>query len=178
MIAYLAFDSRSIKTLLSEDNKDYFDDKFPVFYKNKEGKSSIDVALGNNQIRSVNLMIDYIVKYQNSYVYSHLFEHNLVELLNKNVTMTGIFNSRVFNHPFDYDEWPTTNSNTDKMLEPYNHSIFKLRYEYPMIFTKIWRTDFKNQSLELEGKFNMNEQKVFKIKYMLNILPSVSEVDA
>jgi hypothetical protein len=35
MVAYLAFDSRSIKALLSEDNKEYFDDKFPVFYKNK-----------------------------------------------------------------------------------------------------------------------------------------------
>jgi len=48
MIAYLAFDSRSIKSLLSEENSAYFDDKFPVFYKNNEGKSSIDVALGNN----------------------------------------------------------------------------------------------------------------------------------
>lgn len=120
-------------------------------------------------------MIDYIVKYQNSYVYSHLFEHNLVDLLNKNVTMTGIFSSKVFNHPFDYDEWPTTNANTDKQLEPYNMSIFKLRYEYPAIFTKIWRSDHKSQQLEMEGKFNTNEQKVFKIKYNLNILSSVSE---
>lgn len=93
MIAYLAFDSRSIKSLLSEKNADYFDDKFPVFYKNKEGKSSIDVALGNNQIRSVNMMIDYIIKYQNSYFYSHLFENNLIELVNKGVVMTPIFNS-------------------------------------------------------------------------------------
>ena len=99
----------------------------------------------------------------------------MVELLNKNVTMTNIFNSKVFNHPFDYDEWPTTNSNTEKQLEPYNLSIFKLRFEYPSIFTKIWRADFKNQSLELEGKFNTNDQKVFKIKYHLNILASVSE---
>jgi hypothetical protein len=37
MVAYLAFDSRSIKALLSEDNKQYFDDKFPVFYKNNQG---------------------------------------------------------------------------------------------------------------------------------------------
>jgi hypothetical protein len=120
-------------------------------------------------------MIDYIVKYQNSYVYSHLFEHNLVDLLNKNVTMTSIFNSKIFNHPFDYDEWPTTNANTNKQLEPYNMSIFKLRYEYPAIYTKIWRSDHKSQQLEMEGKFNINEQKVFKIKYNLNILASVSE---
>ena len=89
--------------------------------------------------------------------------------------MTGIFSSKVFNHPFDYDEWPTTNAYTNKQLEPYNMSIFKLRYEYPAIFTKIWRTDHKSQQLEMEGKFNTNEQKVFKIKYNLNILSSVSE---
>lgn len=146
-----------------------------MFYKNKDGKSSIDVALDNNQIRSVNLMINYIVKYQNSYVYSHLFLNNLVDLLNKNVTMTGIFNSKVFNHPFDYDEWPTTNSNTEKQLQPYNSSVFKLRYEYSNIFQKIWRADYKKETLEMEGKYNTNEQKVFKIKYNLNILSSVSE---
>ena len=54
-----------------------------MFYKNKDGTSAIDSALDNNQIRSVNLMIDYIITYQNSYVYAHLFENNLVELLQK-----------------------------------------------------------------------------------------------
>jgi hypothetical protein len=48
MISYLAFDSRSIKALLSEKNEAFFDNKFPVFYKNKDGKSPIDEALGNN----------------------------------------------------------------------------------------------------------------------------------
>lgn len=83
MVSYLAFDNRSIKELLDDQNRDYFNDKYPVFYKNEDGTSAIDVALENNQIRSVNLMIDYIVKYQNSFVYAHLFEYNLVELLQK-----------------------------------------------------------------------------------------------
>jgi hypothetical protein len=49
MVSYLAFDSRSIKTLLdNEANIEHFSDKFPVFYKNKDGRCSIDVALGNN----------------------------------------------------------------------------------------------------------------------------------
>lgn len=81
MVAYLAFDSRSIKALLGKENEQFFDSKYPLFYKNKDGKSSIDVALQNNQIRSVSLMIEYIVHNQNSYFYSHLFEKNLVELL-------------------------------------------------------------------------------------------------
>jgi hypothetical protein len=52
MISYLAFDSRSTKALLSANNRKYFEDndfdKFPVFYKNKDKRSAIDVALANN----------------------------------------------------------------------------------------------------------------------------------
>lgn len=48
MISHIAFDSRSIKTLLKDDNKKYFDSKHPVFFKNEEGTSAIDTALENN----------------------------------------------------------------------------------------------------------------------------------
>ena len=91
-----------------------------LFYKNNDGRSAIDTALENNQIRSVNLMIDYIVAYQNSYYYCHLFNYNAVELLNKGVLMTKLFNSKIFNHTFDYDEWPSTNSNVQKQMSPFN----------------------------------------------------------
>lgn len=63
MIGFLAFDNRSIKELLGEKNKKFFTSKYPVFYKNEDGRSAIDVALENNQIRSVSLMIEYIIKY-------------------------------------------------------------------------------------------------------------------
>ena len=36
---------------------------FPVFFKNRDQKSAIDVALENNQIRSVNAMVHYMTKY-------------------------------------------------------------------------------------------------------------------
>ena len=63
MVTYLAFDSRSTKALLSDENSSYFNDEFPVFYKNEDQKSAIDVSLEMNQIRSVNMMINYICKY-------------------------------------------------------------------------------------------------------------------
>jgi hypothetical protein len=79
MVAILAFDSMSIKSLLSEHFEEYFQSEFPIFYKNKKqclkrGRdgimrncfaiyNAIDVALENNQIRAVSLMIDHIVKY-------------------------------------------------------------------------------------------------------------------
>jgi hypothetical protein len=141
MMPYLAFDSNSIKHLLSSKNEAYFTNKFPLFYKNEDGQTAIDQALDMNQIRSINLMINYICKYQDNYVYSHLFEHNLVELINKGVEMLNLFNSNIFNRTFDFDEWPATNADTTKQLAPYNKSIFKLRFEYPAVFRKIWKID-------------------------------------
>lgn len=143
LVPYLAFDARSMRTLLSDKNKKYFNDEFPLFYKNEEGRSAIDTALENNQIRSVNLMIDYIVDYQNSFYYSHLFNYNAVELLNKGVQMTALFKSKIFNHTFDFDEWPSTNSNTKKILSPFNESMFKLRHHYKDVFPRLHKIDNK-----------------------------------
>ena len=63
MVSYLAFDNRAISSLLDCKNAAYFDDKFPLFFKNEKGESAIDIAMQYNQIRSVNLMVDYIVHY-------------------------------------------------------------------------------------------------------------------
>lgn len=128
MVSYLAFDYRSIKELLDDKNNKYFSHKFPIFYMNQDGRSAIDIALEHNQIRSINLMIDYIVKYQNSYVYSHLFIHNLVLLLQKKVALINLFESSVMLYSFDYDEWPATHPNKVTMKGPYNRSILALRY--------------------------------------------------
>lgn len=99
------------------------------------------MALDNNQVRSVNLMINYICKFQNQYVYAHLFEYNLVDLINKGVDMTNLFNSNVLRHEFDIDEWPPTSADTSKILAPYNLSIFKLRTSYYKIFSPLHRQD-------------------------------------
>lgn len=147
-----------------------------MFYKNKDQRSAIDVALGNNQIRSVNLMIDYICDFQNKYVYAHLFEYNLVDLVRKEVAMKKLFESAVFNYTFDYDEWPATNPDTRKILAPYNKSIFKIRYEYPEVFTNQFKADCKVEEME-DKTGQKSTAKVFKIQYQCNLLTSVSEED-
>jgi len=59
MTSILSFDSRSMKFLLCDDFKDFFNEEYPIFYKNKiqkgptkDGKffyrSAIDHALKNN----------------------------------------------------------------------------------------------------------------------------------
>lgn len=73
MASILSFDSRSMGALLHEKNQEFFSEEFPIFYKNKIPKMSnnggyyyrtaIDRALRCNQVKAVDLMIDYIVKF-------------------------------------------------------------------------------------------------------------------
>ena len=48
MFDFVAFDRTSVKSLLSSDNSDYFSKQFPIFYKNKDGRTSIDLVLEGN----------------------------------------------------------------------------------------------------------------------------------
>lgn len=138
-------------------------------------------------------MIGYLLKYQNSYVYSNLFLNNFVDLINKGIKVSNLLGSNIFNYQFDYDQWPGTNSNVKKILRPFNKSIFDLRYQYPSVFRDIWLKDedrayskenaqnraaMKRSSMGKGAKARAVEAadaKVFKIKYTLNILPSMSE---
>lgn len=96
MASILSFDSRSMKVLLDDTkNKPYFQEQFPIFFKNKIVKtnnpnkyfyrSAIDNALANNQIIAIEYMIQYIVKYQNNYTSSFLFRKNFCRLMEKGI---------------------------------------------------------------------------------------------
>lgn len=63
MLQYLAFDIKAIKSLLDDQNEEHFSPDFPVFYKNENGTSALDVCIGHNQIRSLNLIVEYMSKY-------------------------------------------------------------------------------------------------------------------
>jgi len=71
--------------LLSENNSQFFNIMYPIFFKKQDGKSAIDIALSNNLVSEVSKIIDYIVKYQNSPVFSDLFKNNFLSLLYRSV---------------------------------------------------------------------------------------------
>ena len=81
-----AYDSRPVKELLDDKNKRLFGKKYPLFYNYKNIKnngeidyiSAIDIALNENQFGAVTTIIDYVIKYQDSYIFSYLFRRNLV----------------------------------------------------------------------------------------------------
>ena len=90
-------------------------------------------------------MLRYICKYQDTYVYAHLFHANLIEMMDKGVQMTRLLASGIYNYTFDYDEWPGISTNTVRLLKPYNESIFKLRYKYPEVFGELWKEEQKKE---------------------------------
>ena len=98
---------------LGDDNQEHFSAQFPIFYLNKINKTgsskkyfyrtAIDRALKANQVRAVSLMIDYIIKNQNNYTASYLFNKNIPDLLEKGIELQGLFDSQIFTYTFDYD---------------------------------------------------------------------------
>lgn len=69
----------------------------------------------------------------------------MVDLLDKGANLTGLFNSKIFNVVFDYDEWPATNTNTQSMIMPYNETMFNMRFQYPIVFKEIYDLDKKRE---------------------------------
>jgi hypothetical protein len=124
--------------------------------------------LKNNQVGAVCLIIEYIIKYQNNYVSSYLFLSNLPDIMEKGISVAPLLNSNVFNNTFDYDEWPGTHVNKDTYLRPYNDSIFNLRDSYRIVFPE---KEFA--SIDELGEKKVDNSKVYKIKYSINILASV-----
>ena len=88
LISILSFDSKSIKALIGDEIEHEFSSEYPLFYQTRYNsldyilpgvnacskRSAIDIALDNHQVRALNLMIKYIIQYQNSYVYSFLLK--------------------------------------------------------------------------------------------------------
>ena len=67
MIQILSFDSRIVTTMMSFEFGE-FNRQFPIFYRMRheiDGEeriiSALDIALENNQIRALNIMIKYIM---------------------------------------------------------------------------------------------------------------------
>lgn len=169
--------------MLGEDNKEYFSDEFPIFYLNKIYKTgsnkryfyrtAIDRALKANQVRAVSLMIEYIIKNQNNYTASYLFSKNIPDLLEKGIDLHELFNSNIFTHTFDYDQWPGSHINNDTIIRPYNDSLFRIRYNYDRVFHEDEFKPLEDQANDDAASEKIDSSKVYKIRYSVNLLPQV-----
>jgi hypothetical protein len=67
------------------------------------------------------------------------------------------------------DEWPSTHSNNEEYRRPFNENLFMIRKHYRTVFHEKKFTPLD----ELNANQKMDNRKVFKIKYALNMLPSI-----
>lgn len=72
-----------------------------------------------------------------------------------------LFDCKIFQLEFDFDEWPGTHTNDETYLRPYNGSIYEIRNHYQTVFPE---EEFQ------EAAENVQSDKVYKIKYTLNLL--------
>lgn len=195
MVSILAFDSNSIKSLISEQFADYFEEDFPIFYMNKlvtytanpdkrskspdkETKlySAIDTAIENNQIRGVSLIIDHIVNYQDNYVSFVLFRSNFTDLMHKGLSLQPLLCSNIFYKKLEFEDWPSAHTELEKMFVPYSGSLFEMRYSYDEIFPALGdpmnEEDFVKDP-QAKQHDSQESNKFYSITYKVNLLPSV-----
>jgi len=175
MVSMLSFDSRSMEFLLDDGFGEHFSAKYPIFFKNKVRKGASDAyyyrnaiqnAYKNNQVRAVDIILNYMIKYQNNVSCSYLLVRILPQIIEMGIEVRELCDSKIFQQEFDYDEWPGTHTNDENYIRPYNGSIYDVRHNYSTVFPE---EEFAE--LELGGK--VQSDKIYKIRYSLNLLPLV-----
>ena len=106
MLEYLAFDQKTIKNLLGPKNNKEFSPDFPLFYKDKTGKSALDQALNANLLQVVEIMLDYIDCHQNNYAFTNLISDIFVNMMEKGIKVYSILNTNLSLTEIIYNEWP------------------------------------------------------------------------
>ena len=127
------------------------------------------MALRTNQVYAVQLVINYMVKYQNNYVSSFLFKNNFKELIEKGIKVDELMSSNIFCFQFDFDEWPSTHFDSDTFYKPFNKSLFELRHSYKQVFHEE-QFQISNEDIE-----EMDSRKLYKVSYKINMISQFGE---
>jgi hypothetical protein len=173
MTSILSFDSRSIKYLLKDEFKQHFSKKYPLIYKNKNQTedgifylNAMETALKKNQVAAVAKIMEFVIKYQENSVSSFLFINIMTQIIDKGLAIRELLNSKIFYQPLELDQWPQNHPYPLEARRSYHDNIFLLEPNYEKLFPE----DHFKVSEEEEG----NEKvQFFKIKYHLNLLPSI-----
>lgn len=110
-----------------------------------------------------------MVVYQNNYTSSFLFRKVMHKLINKGVEVSSLLNSQIFAFQFDYDEWPSTHTDDNSYMRPYNGSIFDLRKKYHEIFFE------EHFMVHDDMEETVDSSKLYKVSYTVNMIPTLGE---
>ena len=71
---------------------------------------------------------------------------------------------------FDFNDWPGNHFNLEELIRPYNDSFFNIRYKYREIFSEPRFDYLENTKKSESAGSTMDNRKVYKIKYNVNLL--------
>lgn len=66
-----------------------------------------------------------------------------------------ILQSNVIFEKIDFDEWPSVHVNDNKIIAPYNGSIYQLRYHYKQIFSEVAKEDLTVDELQTAKSYKI-----------------------
>jgi len=91
--------------LLDDGFGEHFSAKYPIFYKNKIMKGASDAyyyrnaiqnAYKNNQVRAVDIILNYMIKYQNNVSCSYLLVRILPQIIEMGIEVRELCDSKIF----------------------------------------------------------------------------------
>ena len=100
-----------------------------------------------------------------------MFNKNFPTLFEMGIDVKPLLDSKIFRYDFDYDEWPGNHNNEQTLLRPYNESLYAIRRHYSTVFPEKEFEDIINE--DGSQKDNVESDKIFKIKYTINLLPCI-----
>lgn len=103
--------------------------------------------------------------------------------MHKGLTLTPLFSSNIFYKKLEFEDWPSAHSCLDKMLVPYNGSLFEMRYNYDTILPTLGdpineeRNNQQNDGQNTDVKKSQIPNTFYSINYKVNLLMSIMNND-
>jgi len=123
----LAFDPTVLGSLVNEESESEYTSEAPLFYRmnwNNQVCTAVDIAIEAYQVKSLNTIIWYICKYQNTLNNSYLVIDHFSLMLSMGLDSFKIFQSNIVCESVEFPEWPQNHPDGDKAIQPYNGSAF------------------------------------------------------
>ena len=99
----------------------------------------------------------------------------MTNLLHKGISLSHLLCSNVFIKHLEFEDWPIAHTNLEKIIVPYNGSLFEMRNSYDSIFEGLG-DPMNDEDIDFEDQ-KPKGSRFYSISYKVNILPSVIHDD-
>lgn len=97
-----------------------------LFFRDKDGKTPLDIAVEGNQILSIGIIIEKIIHFYNNPIFNYIIDKNLITLFRLNVDLSSYFESNLPLFEVYYSEFKHMHSNDELVVQSYNGSLRSL----------------------------------------------------